>query len=65
MFKLENLLLKYCHFFRNVVCIALILIMKKDTLQQQFSFCHQGQETISLFLIISTVEQNASESRKM
>lgn len=39
--------------------------MKKDTLQQQFSFCHRGQETISLFLIISTIEKNASESRKM
>lgn len=61
MFKLENFLLKYCHFVINVVCIALILIMKKDTSQQQFSFCHRGQEIISLFLIISTIEQNASE----
>lgn len=39
--------------------------MKKDTLQQQFSFWNRGQETISLFLIISAIVQNASEPSKM
>lgn len=67
-FFLDFCILKLANALMQVVknvSVTCILIIKKDSLQQQSLSCHREQQTLNLFLIISTIEFNASRTSKI